>query len=78
MISSWKELVYTLEQMRRLQKNPGTRKSLELRFRLSRAEADVDACIEAKTSEWAAERQPELISNGGQKHGKTETERKKD
>ncbi|MDR2048672.1 MAG: hypothetical protein LBP69_04390 [Treponema sp.] len=29
------------------------------------AEADVDACIEAKISEWAAERQPELTANGG-------------
>jgi hypothetical protein len=60
-IGSWKDLIYTLDQMRRLQKNPKTQQSLELRFRLSRAEADGDACVEKKIAEWAAERQPELI-----------------
>jgi hypothetical protein len=59
-INSWKDLIYTLDQMRQLQKNPNTSRSLELRFRLSRAEAEVDACVAAKVSEWAAARQPEL------------------
>jgi hypothetical protein len=61
MIASWKDLIYTLDQMRQLQKNPNTSKSTELRFRLARAEAAVDACIEAKITEWAAREQPELL-----------------
>jgi hypothetical protein len=60
MIASWKELVYTLEQMRQLQKNRRTARIPELRFRLARAEADVDACIEEKCAEWARQNQPEL------------------
>jgi hypothetical protein len=52
MISSWKDLIYTLDQMRQLQKNPRTPKSVELRFWLARAEAEVDACIETKIAEW--------------------------
>jgi hypothetical protein len=61
MIASWKELVYTLEQMRQLQKNPRSAKIPELRFRLARAEADVDACIETKITDWARQTQPELF-----------------
>jgi hypothetical protein len=60
MFASWEELIYTLDQMRRLQKNPRTANIPELRFRLARAEADVDACVETKITEWARQEQPEL------------------
>jgi hypothetical protein len=61
MIASWKELVYTPDQTRQLQKNPRAIKSPVPRSRLARAEADVDACIKTKITEWAAREQPELL-----------------
>ena len=62
MITSWKELVYTLRQMRQLQKNPETAGSLSMGFRLKQAEADVDACVNAKIEEWNAP--PEDLFSG--------------
>jgi hypothetical protein len=53
MIDSWKSLVYTLDQMRQLQKKPAINRNPELFFRLKKAEADVDECIARKLEEWA-------------------------
>jgi hypothetical protein len=64
MITSWKQLVYAIHQMRQLQKNPGTANSLTLGFRLKRAEAEVDACVEDKVREWNARSQPPLFPPG--------------
>jgi hypothetical protein len=58
MIDSWKSLIRTLDQMRQLQRNPGTAKNPDLSFRLKRAEADL--YIEKKLEEWARKEQPEL------------------
>jgi hypothetical protein len=61
MINSWADLIYALERMRKLQKDPNTQKSLERRFQLAGVESDVDACVASKVFELAARRQPGLL-----------------
>jgi hypothetical protein len=60
-IESWKDLIYALDAIRQLRKKPRIDKNTDLRFRLSQAEAEVDACIDRKLNEWAKKEQPELI-----------------
>lgn len=60
MIDSWKSLIHALDQMRQPQRNPHTAKNPDMLFRLKRAEAEVDFCIDQKLQEWAGQEQPEL------------------
>jgi hypothetical protein len=64
-IASWKDLVYTLAEMRKLQSDPKTRKSDGKLFLLNRLEREVDACVEKKMAELGL-RQPELTLQEGE------------
>jgi hypothetical protein len=53
---------YCRSHSQRIQNKPARHvdKNPDLHFRLVRAEADIDACIDQKLAEWAAVKQPEL------------------
>jgi len=59
MINSWKSLIYSIDQMRQLQKNPKTKNIPTMVLRLCHLEQDVDECVAKKIAEYEA-RQPEL------------------
>jgi predicted Holliday junction resolvase-like endonuclease len=52
MINSWKSFVYTVDQMRQLQKNPKSQNSTMLKGLLSKAESEVDEACNKKIAEW--------------------------
>ena len=60
MINSWTALIYSLDEMRVLQKNPGSKKIPALTLKLAQLERDVDECIASKIAEFKAKEQPEL------------------
>jgi hypothetical protein len=66
MINSWKKLIYSIDQMRQLQKNPKAKSLPTLVFQLAQLERDVDECVAKKIAEYESKEQPELpeASNG--------------
>jgi hypothetical protein len=62
MINSWKELVYNIQEMRQLQKDPLTEDSFVRVLRLNQLEGEVDGWVQDKIAEWNFLGQPELFS----------------
>ena len=60
MINSWKSLIYSLDHMRKLQKNPKVKSIPHLAFQLAQLERDVDECVAKKIVEYEIKEQPEL------------------
>ena len=65
MITSWKEFLIAVEQMRECQKVYSRTNSPTARHTAQKCEAEVDACIQEKREEWARQQQPEMFKNGG-------------
>lgn len=61
MIDSWKSLVYTIDQMRQLQKTPHIEQKPELFFRLKKVEAEIDAVIDQKIREWNGQQELDIF-----------------
>lgn len=61
MIASWKEFFVAVEQMRQCQIEYFRTKEPGALLAAKKCEAAVDACIAEKRSEWARQKQPELL-----------------
>ena len=61
MINSWKSLIYTLDQMRQLQKTPNIDQKPDLFFLLKKVESEVDTCIDQKIKEWNGQQELDIF-----------------